>query len=115
MATPGQGRIERRLAAIVVAGMRRREFIGLLGGAAVSWPLGARAQRVHRIGFLVGLAENDPEGHARITAFRQGLEALGPDAGADGGLELLDLRQQIAGTILDRAALLTSDTVAVFP
>src|SRR6266536_3310175 len=60
--------------------MRRREFIGLLGGAAVSWPLGGRAQQaghVRRIGFLLGLTENDPEGHARITAFRQGLEASG--------------------------------------
>ena len=60
--------------------MRRREFIGLLGGAVGLWPLGARAQRaelVRRIGFLLGLAESDPEGQARITAFRQGLEALG--------------------------------------
>src|SRR6266496_1818682 len=60
--------------------MRRREFIALLAGATVSWPLGARAQRaelVRRIGFLLGLAESDPEGQARITAFRQGLEALG--------------------------------------
>src|SRR5262245_25462704 len=58
--------------------MRRREFIGLLGGAAVAWPLAARAQRelVRRIGFLLGLAESDPEGQARIMAFRQGLEAL---------------------------------------
>src|SRR6266566_3945475 len=60
--------------------MRRREFIGLLGGAVGLWPLGARAQRaelVRRIGFLLGLAESDPEGQARITAFRQGLETLG--------------------------------------
>jgi putative ABC transport system substrate-binding protein len=59
--------------------MRRRDFIALLGGAAV-WPLAAHGQQkehVRRIGFLLGLAENDPEGHARITAFRQGLEALG--------------------------------------
>ena len=60
--------------------MRRREFIGLLLGATVSWPLGGRAQHaghVRRIGFLLGLTENDPEGHARIAAFRQGLEASG--------------------------------------
>jgi putative ABC transport system substrate-binding protein len=65
-------------------GMRRREFITLLGGAAVApsllWPLAARAQqadRVRRIVFLHALAENDPEAPARVVAFRQGLEALG--------------------------------------
>jgi ABC-type uncharacterized transport system substrate-binding protein len=59
--------------------MRRREFIGAFGGAA-AWPLAARAQqpeRVRRIGLLLGIAENDPEGRARVTAFRQGLQELG--------------------------------------
>jgi putative ABC transport system substrate-binding protein len=60
--------------------MKRREFITLLGGAAVAWPLAARAQqrdRVHRIGVLMGLAEDDPETKARLAAFRQGLEKRG--------------------------------------
>jgi putative tryptophan/tyrosine transport system substrate-binding protein len=60
--------------------VRRREFITLLGGAAAAWPLAARAQRsdrVRRIVFLHGIAENDPEAQARVVAFRQGLEALG--------------------------------------
>jgi putative ABC transport system substrate-binding protein len=59
--------------------MRRREFITVLGGAA-AWPVAARAQqgdRVRRIVFLHGIAENDPEARARVVAFRQGLEALG--------------------------------------
>jgi putative tryptophan/tyrosine transport system substrate-binding protein len=59
--------------------MRRREFIGLIGGAA-TWPLKVVAQQPEhprRIGFLLGLTENDPEARARITAFRQGLEATG--------------------------------------
>jgi putative ABC transport system substrate-binding protein len=62
-------------------GMRRRDFVALLGGAAVAWPLSARAQqggRVRRLGLLVGAAEeHDPQSQARIMAFRQGLEALG--------------------------------------
>ena len=60
--------------------MRRREFITQLGGAAAAWPLAARAQqgeRMRRIVFLHGIAENDPEAKARVVAFQQGLEALG--------------------------------------
>jgi putative ABC transport system substrate-binding protein len=58
----------------------RRQVIGLLGGAAVVWPLTARAQqgeRVRRIGVLNPFAENDPEVQANITAFRQALQKLG--------------------------------------
>ena len=60
--------------------MRRREFISLLGGAAVTWPLGARAQvreRMPRVGVLLGLGEKDPEAKARIQAFRRGMRDLG--------------------------------------
>ena len=60
--------------------MRRREFITLLGGAMVSWPLAARAQqpdRVRRIGVLMGFAENDSQAQAMIAAFREGLQKLG--------------------------------------
>jgi len=56
----------------------RREFITLLGGAA-AWPVAARAQqaeRVRRIGLLMGTAD-DPEGQARVTALKQGLQELG--------------------------------------
>ena len=60
--------------------IRRREFITLLGGAAAGWPQMARAQqgeRMRRIGVLISLAENDPEGQARIVAFLRGLQQLG--------------------------------------
>ena len=60
--------------------MKRREFITLLGGAVVAWPLAARAQqgeRMRRIGVLMSVAADDPEGQARIGAFLQGLQQLG--------------------------------------
>src|SRR3989442_552717 len=60
--------------------MRRREFITLLGGASVAWPLAARAQqpeRVRRIGVLTALTSDDPESQARLMAFAQGLQELG--------------------------------------
>jgi putative ABC transport system substrate-binding protein len=60
--------------------MQRRKFITLLGGAAASWPLAARAQQpggMQRIGVLMGPAADDPEGQARIAAFLQGLRELG--------------------------------------
>ena len=60
--------------------VRRREFITLLGGTAVAWPIAARAQqpeRMRRIGVLMGYPENDLEGRAWFAAFREGLEKLG--------------------------------------
>jgi len=60
--------------------MKRREFITLLGGAATMWPLAARgqqAQRMRRIGVLMGLAATDAEGQARFAAFLQGLQEFG--------------------------------------
>jgi putative ABC transport system substrate-binding protein len=66
-------------------GMRRRDFVALLSGAAAC-PLAARAQqggRVRRVGVLQPTAENDPETQSRTKAFRQGLAALGWTEGRD--------------------------------
>jgi putative ABC transport system substrate-binding protein len=57
----------------------RREFIAAFGGAA-AWPLVARAQQpkqVRRVGVLLGLAADDPEGQARLAAFRETLQQTG--------------------------------------
>src|SRR5262249_49402329 len=65
---------------------RRREFITMLGGAAVAWPLVARAQQpdgMRRIGVLMGLSKDDPETKARVVKLRQELERLGWVEGRD--------------------------------
>jgi putative ABC transport system substrate-binding protein len=63
-----------------MSGMRRREFVALLGGVAAAWPLAARAQQpeqMRRIGVLTNLVADDPEAQARVGAFLQGLQELG--------------------------------------
>jgi putative ABC transport system substrate-binding protein len=60
-------------------GIRRREFITLLGGVA-GWPIVARAQqreRMRRVGALMGLPADDSESQVRSARFLQGLQELG--------------------------------------
>jgi putative ABC transport system substrate-binding protein len=60
--------------------MRRRDFIALAGVTAAGWSFAARAQqpeRMRRLGILMAIAENDPEGQQRVAAFVQGLRELG--------------------------------------
>ena len=85
--------------------MRRREFLKLVGGSAVAWPLVARAQqpeRMRRIGVLMGYAESDRQGQANVAAFRMGLQKLGWTEGRNVAIEYrwaaaeADLVQQFA-------------------
>jgi putative ABC transport system substrate-binding protein len=60
--------------------VNRREFITLVGGAAVAWPIVARAQQpggMRRIGVLMNSAADDPESQVRLAAFVQELQRLG--------------------------------------
>jgi ABC-type uncharacterized transport system substrate-binding protein len=96
----------------VTAFIGRREFNKLLGGA-VAWPLVARAEpadRMRRIGVLMGVAENDPEGQARVAAFQQGLADLN---WADGRNVRIEYRWA-AGDV-DRIRAYTRELVALAP
>ena len=111
MASPEQGRIERRLAAILAAGMRRREFIALLGGAAAAWPLVARAQQ--RSGTpRVGIIDDAPI----WDHFRQSLRDLGYVEGQTIAFEYRSARGEPA-RLADAAADLVHlpvDVIATF-
>jgi putative tryptophan/tyrosine transport system substrate-binding protein len=87
------------------ADMRRREFITLVGGAAV-WPLETRAQQsepMRRIGVLMSFAEGDPEGQARVMALQQGLEELrwtiGRNIRIDYRWDIVDAEKTKAATV----------------
>jgi putative ABC transport system substrate-binding protein len=93
--------------------MKRREFMTLLGGAAVAWPLPARAQqpqRMRRIGVLISTATDDPEGQARIAAFAQGLQQL---AWTDGRNVRIDTRWTVGDA--DDARKYAAELVALAP
>jgi putative ABC transport system substrate-binding protein len=94
--------------------MTRRKFIVLVGGAAVTaWPAGARAQqpdRMRRIGVLMALGENDPEAKAWLSAFTQGLAALG---WTDGRNLRMDVRW--AALDLDRMRMFAKELVGLQP
>jgi putative ABC transport system substrate-binding protein len=73
----------------MIAKLKRREFIALLGGAAATWPLAALAQqreRMRTVGVLTPFAAHDTEGQNRVTAFAQALQQLGWSVGQNARL-----------------------------
>jgi ABC-type uncharacterized transport system substrate-binding protein len=93
--------------------MKRRDFITLLSSAAVAWPLAARAQqaeRVRRIGVLMGQAAIDLEGQSRAAALRNALQDLGWIDGRNVRFEL----RWFAGEP-DRAAVYARELVDLAP
>lgn len=93
--------------------MRRRKFLGVLGGVAAVWPLVASAQqpdRVRRIGVLMGFAENDEVWQAYLTAFKQRLQDLG---WTDGRNVRFDIR--FTGDSAERTRIAAAELVALAP
>ena len=92
--------------------MKRREFIAGLGIVA-AWPLAARAQqpdRMQRVGVLMGVALDDPEGQARAEAFRKGLEGLGWIEGRN-----IQIDYRWSAGEADRARALSEELVQLSP
>jgi putative ABC transport system substrate-binding protein len=71
--------------------MQRRDFITLVGGAAVTWPSRVRAQQprqMRRIGVLMPLSRSDPEAKRVADSFTQGLQKLGWSEGKNISFEM---------------------------
>jgi putative tryptophan/tyrosine transport system substrate-binding protein len=86
--------------------MRRREFISLIGGVAIAWPLATRAQQttIPVIGFLsLGSPDSDP---VRVAALRRGLNEAGYVEG-----QTVTIEYRWAGNQLDRLPTLAADLV----
>jgi putative ABC transport system substrate-binding protein len=92
--------------------MRRREFLSILGGAAV-WPVASKAQqaeRVCRVGMLSILGSDDPEAQARRAVFEQTLQQLGWTVGRD-----LKIETRQIGADLDSLRRYAAELVALAP
>src|SRR5215475_8018727 len=93
--------------------MKRRDFIALLGGAAAAWPLAARAtqaERMRRIGVLMGYPEGDPQAQANVTALLEGLQNLGWIEGRN-----VQIDYRWAGGDPDKARTFARELIATTP
>src|SRR5262245_11421224 len=104
----------------------RREVITLIGGAAVAWPLAARAQqpeRMRHIGVLMAADARDPEYQIRMAAFQQGLALSGWTDGRNARIDVRwatsadDIRRQAAelAALAPDVILAASGTTTVAP
>ena len=96
--------------------LRRRDFVTLLGGAAVGWPLAARAQqseRVRLVGILMGSADN-AEIRSRIDAFVHTFQELGWIEGRNVRIDLRWGARQTAAQARE-LGLLQPDVIFVGP
>jgi putative ABC transport system substrate-binding protein len=93
--------------------MQRRDFIKVIAGSAVAWPLAARAQqpgeRMRRIGVVVGVAD-DPQGHARLAALQNAMQALGWSEGRNIHFEI-----RFAGGATEYARSYAEEIVSLSP
>jgi putative tryptophan/tyrosine transport system substrate-binding protein len=95
-----------------VSGIRRRDFVILLGGGAGAWPLAAPGQQqlpVRRIGVLIGIA-GDREGQARVTALKEGLQELGWTEGRN-----IEIEARFGGGDAGRIRAYAAELVALAP
>jgi putative ABC transport system substrate-binding protein len=91
----------------------RRELLAALGGAAVAWPLAARAQQTQRVrcvGVLFGWSRSDPRNRAHLTAFVAGLAERGWRDGVS-----LRIEERWTEGNRDRARLLAKELVELQP
>jgi putative tryptophan/tyrosine transport system substrate-binding protein len=100
-----------------MVGIRRRELIGVLGGAAVApsllWPLAARAQQaggIRRVGVLMGFAENDEVWQTYLASLKQRLQELGWIEGRN-----LRIYYRFAGDDTERTRIAAEELVALAP
>jgi putative ABC transport system substrate-binding protein len=105
--------------------VKRRDFIALLGGATAAWPLVAKAQqleRMSRVGVLVNLSENDPDGQDVVAAFVRELQRLGGSGGRNVRIDTRwgagdreryrTLAAELVGLVPDVVLAATTDVVA---
>lgn len=92
--------------------MRRRVFIALLGGAAAAPPVtwARRPAGPARVGMVLANAEGDPDGQARVSAFRQALGELGWFVGRN-----IEIEYRWSAGVADRARAHASELVALAP